>query len=324
MDLTYREVEPRDFEACLELMQDREAYSEEALIALPEIWKQWLVTGALNATVLEYREGPSQSRIIQFGMTVFVTDAFMAEARSAETPHITVRLIDQVLAGNSPVLDLTAIRKANSGHGLNLFVLHFELMTAGWTPDELLLILVRIPDSFFWLHHGYYVQEFLFELCGTLPVQFCRNSGLFLRSDYRDFCRQHGLPLPPSEQHPHLFGFTREEAAANPGAYIAKMFPYHTPRFFFSYGEQKVLLQAMLGRNDEEIAATLDVALSTVKKRWTAMYECVSGQLPEMFAEATPVSGLSRQNRGQEKRRHLLAYLRQHPEELRPCTPPAD
>lgn len=183
-----------------------------------------------------------------------------------------------------------------------------------------MLIASRMPESFFWLHHGYNLQEILIEFYSAPLVQFCLAAGFLLRSDYQDYYRKQGLTLPPDEQHPRLLGLTREEAAANAGVNIARLFPYHVPRFFLSYGEQRVLLQALLGRNDEEIAASLDVALSTVKKRWAAVYDCVAEQLPEMLPE-TALSSSPLQKRGHEKRRQLLAYLRQHPEELRPSMP---
>jgi hypothetical protein len=312
MDLTYREVEVRDFDACGVLLQDREHYSGEALAALPEIWGQWLGSGALNAAVMELREGSAEPEIIQFGMSVFVTNQFLVEARTAGTPHLGVRLISRVLAGRSPVLDLAAIRAANSGDGLNLFVSHSGFLRRDWTPEQSLLIAGRAPESFFWLHQGYNFREMLLEYYDVMLVQLCLAAGFRLREGSGD-------------SSPQIVGITREEAATNPGTYVSKLFHSPAPRFFFSYGEQKVLLQALLGRNDEEIAALLDVALSTVKKRWVAIYDCVNDQLPEMLPEmppeAIPPSRLSLQKRGQEKRRHLLAYLRQHPEELRPSVP---
>ena len=74
-----------------------------------------------------------------------------------------------------------------------------------------------------------------------------------------------------------------------------------------------------MDRSDEEIAALLDVTLSTVKKRWASIYDCVAEQQPEALPEAGGGAIPAPQTRGQEKRRHLLSYLRQHPEELRPC-----
>lgn len=308
IDLMYREAEPKDFDACLALLHGRSYYSEDALAALPKIWGQWLGSGVMSASVMELRLGSALPQIVQFGMNVFVTDQFMAEARTGTMPYVGVDLIARVMAGQSPVLDLAAIRAANSGAGLNLLMCHFGASNQELTPDQELLLVNRMPESFFWLHEGYNLREMLQEYYDMRIVQYCLDAGFLRRRRSADAS-------------PQVVGITREEAAANPGTYVARLFPYSVPRFFFNYGEQKVLLQAIQGRNDEEIADLLGVALSTVKKRWTAIYECVSGHLPEMLPETTLPPDLSGQKRGQEKRRRLLVYLRQHPEELRPVLP---
>ena len=59
----------------------------------------------------------------------------------------------------------------------------------------------------------------------------------------------------------------------------------------------------MQGRSDDEIAALLDVALSTVKKRWASIYDRVSGQFPEMLPDTSFSPGPFQGGRGQEKRR---------------------
>jgi hypothetical protein len=54
-----------------------------------------------------------------------------------------------------------------------------------------------------------------------------------------------------------------------------------------------------------------------VKKRWHAIYERVA----DVDSELLPPSiayGADASSRGAERRRHLLNYLRQHLEELRP------
>ena len=61
----------------------------------------------------------------------------------------------------------------------------------------------------------------------------------------------------------------------------------------------------------------LDVALPTVKKTWLSIYGRVDDHIPELVAGPDP-SGLTDGRRGREKRRGVLAYLRNHPEELRP------
>ena len=64
------------------------------------------------------------------------------------------------------------------------------------------------------------------------------------------------------------------------------------------------------------LAKTLGVSLPTVKKMWLSIYERVSEVAPELIAEHAVVGADNK--RGKEKRRPLLAYLQDHPEELRP------
>ena len=79
------------------------------------------------------------------------------------------------------------------------------------------------------------------------------------------------------------------------------------------------LLEAMLDCADDEVAESLSVSASTVQKRWRAVYERIRMVEPDFF----PSEGVSTPHtRGAAKRRHLLGYLRSHPEELRLVSPP--
>lgn len=316
--LTYREMEERDFEACFALMQDRKRYSEDERAALPGIWRRWRKEEAMNAAVMEWQEGTAPPHVIFFGMSVFVTDQFLADARNSPTPHLSSTLLRWVMEGRSPTLDLPAVRAANSGDGLNLVINNFGFAWDEWPPEQLALILSRGTESFFWLLSGYNLREILVEYYDRRSVQFALAGGFLLRSDRRGANMEAGSLLSADDQSPCCVGITAEEALASPGSAIAKLFPYHRPSCLFSSGEQKVLLQALLDHSDEEIAALLDVSLSTVKKRWTGIYDCVFEQQPEILPEALWAAGQTQQKRGQEKRRHLLSYLRLHPQELRP------
>jgi hypothetical protein len=73
----------------------------------------------------------------------------------------------------------------------------------------------------------------------------------------------------------------------------------------------------LTGKTCEKLAASLSVSPWTVKKRWHAIYDRVTDVdrelLPPSIAYVADAS-----SRGSERRRHLLNYLRQHPEEIRP------
>ena len=68
---------------------------------------------------------------------------------------------------------------------------------------------------------------------------------------------------------------------------------------------------------DEHLAGALGTSLPAVKKTWVSIYCRVEDHLPSLVPESVQ-SDSTAGVRGREKRRRLLAYLREHPEELRP------
>jgi DNA-binding CsgD family transcriptional regulator len=142
--------------------------------------------------------------------------------------------------------------------------------------------------------------------------------------DKNDFLIRHLTPIfekpkginPEISRRPWLVGLTKEEASENPGSHLESI-RFTAPRFHFNPSEQTLLRHALLGKTSEDVAAALFISPWTVKKRWHAIYERVTevdrDLLPPPIANSADAK-----SRGAERRRHLLHYLRQHSEELRP------
>jgi DNA-binding NarL/FixJ family response regulator len=111
---------------------------------------------------------------------------------------------------------------------------------------------------------------------------------------------------------------TREQADRMPAALAALLFfPRRAPMLGLSPAEQQLLLLALRNVSDADCAILLGLSPHTVKMRWRQVFERIGERRPELLGPGGlpgPDDGL----RGPEKRRHLLAYLRQHMEELRP------
>ena len=225
MNLTTRMTDERDWEECAPQLQDGFHYSPSERACLPPFWRQAQGQGRLNSALLEDKDRPPGRRILQFGTSVFVTDSFLQEAQAADTPGLSRRIMELVWRGRSPILDRTAIRDGNSGPGLNLVVLHLGLAFAGLNAAELSVAFVKMPESFMWLHEGYRLRAMLLELYDDAAVQFTRAAGFQVRATYNLPPETPGLP--PGSRRPHLLGITRAEALAQPGSYIARLFPYH-------------------------------------------------------------------------------------------------
>ena len=111
-------------------------------------------------------------------------------------------------------------------------------------------------------------------------------------------------------------GLNREEAepCEAGGARMAAMFHTYPIRLELRRVHRELLAAALEGLTDLELSERLSLSPSAVKKRWASIYEHVEGKVPGM----PPAALRADQTRGQERRRHVLNYVRIHPEEFRP------
>jgi DNA-binding CsgD family transcriptional regulator len=107
----------------------------------------------------------------------------------------------------------------------------------------------------------------------------------------------------------------RDDALHGSDLVSQRLFSYDPPVLGFTAVQRDILLLAKQGYTDQEIAASLGKSPDSVKKRWAGIY----ARFAQVFPGRLPVSGDG--SRGAEKRRTLLAYLRDRPEELRPYEP---
>ena len=321
MYLAYRSLEAADIEPCLSLVRDEYAQNPDVYPHAARLWRQLREADTLNGMVLEDLTRAPGERLAAFGMSVFVTPEFMAEARRGETPGPAALLAQWLRAGILPVLGPDAVRRANSGPGLHLLVLHYAERVDPPSPERLQSVRDKQVETFFYVHGGYRYAEMLVEHRDEHLCRFALEGGFRVRSEYTAYYRSQARP--PGEC-PTLFGITREETLLHPGLHVARLFVYTPPRFYFKPREQSLLRHALLDKTDEEMAVALDVTVAAIKKRWAGIYDRVADIAPALFPDL-PEAGPARrgqEKRGQEKRRHLMRYLRLHPEELRPVSSP--
>ena len=182
-----------------------------------------------------------------------------------------------------------------------------------WTDLAGLRVLPLISESLRAWIGGYRLHTLHRELFERELHIMARTAGARRRKPSRVIPCAHGMTRT---LRPALFGLTRDEALTDPGSALSLHFLYTEPSFRFTSSQQELLTLALLGQADTEAAITLDISLSTVKKHWQAVFERVARVRPDWLQHESVVSGDGK--RGAEKRRHLLNYLRQHLEELRP------
>lgn len=249
------------------------------------------------------------------GFSVFVTDKFLAEAKTPPMFWLGPEIARRVARGDSPLLTEKQVAEANSGTGLNVVVCQTGFDPENITRPEATMV---ASTSFIEAHRGFRLNETVVQAESADHLAGVLNFGALLYShtdgSYRD------LAQPNHQQivmQPHLAGTTQETAIRQQGSWLASLYFYEPPRLGFSRSEQRLLLAALDGKTDEELSDAMGVSLFAVKKSWRAIYTRVANGLPDLIPNAQSEEAPA-PDRGKEKKRHLTAYLREHPEELRP------
>ncbi len=315
MRLRHRVSTPADFKTWLPYSTVRSRYGP-LFAKLPEVWGPLLSQEQAISSVVEDLDAEKGRGLLALGLSVFVSDEFVREVKRSAPFWIGPELITRVRRNSSPILDRAAIRRANSQEGLNLFCWEADIRLV--PEGDFLAVCTEIATAFFEEHAGFNIKELMGQhpfgpvLRAALQVggwSFQNERGEYVSAPDPEVIEESGAPF--------VLGMTRELARKVPGCWLTTLFDYRSPRVFFTGAEQRLLSCALDGRTDDEIAKTLAISTSAVKKCWQSIYTKVGVRLPQLL----PEDGESANGRGAEKKRRLLSYVRSHPEELRPLMP---
>ncbi len=254
--------------------------------------------------------------MIAVGITVFVTDNFVRELKTPPLFWMGPELVKRGARGDhSSLLSAKQIQEANSHSGLNLAVWHACIRNEEASRVE---VWTELMTAFLDHHNGFLLKELVAQGESPQHLEGMRNTGGFLfKSGDRCYGSFDGKDLNELASEPHVVGLTHEMALKPLGSWIGTLFLYQPPQFGFSGSEQRLLLSALQGGTDEELSDDLGISLSTVKKTWRSVYNRVAACLPELIPNNSQ-SNVETSKRGRDKKQHLISYLREHPQELRP------
>jgi DNA-binding CsgD family transcriptional regulator len=313
-------MRPADVAECVRMIGEHPVIGPrygKAISHLHAAWLHVLRCEAKAASVLEEVSG-RKAKICLAGVSVFVRDEFVQELK--RPPHFWIGpvLASRIRGRNSPMLSGRELREANSHGGLNLlvwegcmrpeFVQHPEIYREGMA-------------MFHRDHVGYFWKELISsQLESVERLQWTLDSGALLwNADRCRYAAASDVDLHEVINHPHVLGLTREAEHARLSSWVGALFQHRPPQIVFNRSEQQLLLAALSGATDAELSAHLGISLSTIKTTWRSAFNRTASHLPELFPDVDGDRGQS-YLRGKEKRRHLLTYLRDHPEELRPVS----
>jgi hypothetical protein len=315
--LRYRPAYSADLPHCVRSVRDGFAYADEDLPDLLALWRSLMTGGAATGHVIEdVGAASSDRRIVWFCFKVFVSPDRAGYLKHDGPPLISKNLLEVFRRGETlPVLSHAALSRANApdGEGVTLVVLNSGYPRFIIEEQRQQEVLDLVTDFSIFSCGGYHLRELLLEAYNDFEHRWGIGAGFRVRTDY-------GAATFGPDRQPRLMGAIAEEAKALPGTIAAHIFRYTPPRLFFRPAEQDLLLHALIGERDDELADGFCISPNTVKKRWQDIYARVADAAPELLRGET-ISG-STAGRGAEKRRYLLQYLRHHLEELRPYTVP--
>jgi len=275
--------------------------------ALPAVWTRLLGHPGFNADVIEDLRRPPGERIVGLGVAIALDAAWRRRLAEAPPPFAAAQVYAELAEGRfQPPGDKELA--ALSGQGdVSFLVLHYEQRLQDLANPDTLEILGVAMALFRQAHAGYRLAHLYQEGLGD-QGEYLKSMGFRARTARA----QEGVP--------ELYGMSREEAARTlPGSPVRDAFQFTPPRIGFSVAERRLLRLAVTQLTDEQIGDELGLSVHALKKLWRSANQRALDTMPHLFDEAHDTSAGTR---GPEKRRVLLQYLRQHPEELRPYAAP--
>jgi hypothetical protein len=311
----WRDFRPEDVVTCLEIDPRRlggELIGKDCAI---QSWRVLMESCCFQSAVIETDPYIGGHRIVGFGASICVSRTFADQELANPRPGLNARIMASIDSGAPVILDESALREGNTIGGLDLVVLSPVLRRDALSPDQAAEAQMLIAAAFLDLHAGYRWSRFLTEIHDEFERQnLVEASGVWrVVSDFSEFYRAH--PDEKASPGRALAVVTREEAFRVPGQVSGKLFTYREPVLDLQSSEQQLLVAALTGLTDEQLADKLRLGLPAVKKRWRSIFERVSAR-PDLFPGIG--DGFEDGSRGRQKRHYILAYVREHPEELRP------
>jgi hypothetical protein len=318
VSIRHRQMRPADVRKCADIVWAHTIVGPRYGIGIKDlapVWLRLLGRQAFFPIVLEEVTG-SNARILGSPLTVFVSDDFMRDAKTPPLFWLGPELARRTVRGSCPLLSDKEVEEANSSTGLNLVVWQIGVSPEDWRRPD---VTSEGMATFLEIHRGYLIKEIMVQPETPEHLLGLRNAGGLLLNpadgSYREF---QGNDAPDFLAEPCNIGGTRERLLAQLVSWAFPVFVYQAPKCGFSRSEQRLLLSALDGGIDEELANELQISVSAVKKMWRSIYQRVGVHLPELLPNGATDSELSW--RGKEKKQRLVAYLRDHPEELRPVS----
>ena len=320
-----RRMLPEDLPRVADIWRAQQAMPPWLEDGLRDILSRLISSQHLLGAVVERLRAPGEPwQLAAFGLGCFMGDELRMRYLARPFPFLALHVLEQAMNGRVEETLLSrqevARRHASPPPRLDYLVLcwlHDNYDFSGLDARHLLLNGIRIMDRYM---TGFRLRSLLLEGWAKYRVAFELAGFSRLRTDFD------GAHLPP--HHQALLKDPRYKAPIH-GYYtlqdamsqlqlspLSHLFTFNEPVLQLTDSQKAVLDLAVDGYSDRAIAAILNISRNAVHMRWRGIYEKAARFLPELAQaeEHCCAQGC----RGMEKRRIVVQYIRDHPQEIRP------
>jgi hypothetical protein len=302
---TWRKTTEADLAACLEVQPVHVGDQLTGPEIARKVWRRMLADPAMVTAVFECEPPIEGRRIAGFGAAAFVGAEFADAELANPRPHINARVIESLYAGRPVLLTPGEIARANAGNGLDMVNLCGSMMESILSPEERGQVQTLLSLSLAQLLAGYRLNR-IFGQATDVEMRAMLGSNLV-----REVASFPELKLAN-------YVATQQVALAQPFSIQVTIFNNREPLLRLSGADQELLWAALEGQTDAGLAVSLHLTMPAVKARWRSIFARFARLKPAVAPEFHGAG-----SRGPQKRHRVLAYLREHPEELRAFAPDA-
>lgn len=301
----WRPFTPADLQHCLDTqpacLGDGIVGRQRAL----RVWEDLVEHPSFLATVIESERPIAGRTIVGCGMGVFAASAFVDGEVAHPRPDLNSRIIAAIDTNEPILLSREQIGLGNAGAGLDFVNLYGTWRDGVLNAEQLAEVQALLGIGFVEQFAGYRFNRLLKEAIGGSRIALAKATGTYrLVAEFPEHDRA-------------LAMVTRDSALAAPYSAAAALYRYRAPVLRLRPAEQALLEAALSGKTDAELSAQLGLSLEATKKRWLSVFDRVGQFKPEILSDERPEGDA----RGPQKRHRVVAYVRSHPEELRPYAP---
>ena len=319
MNIRHRKMKLQDVPGCVSFVASQPALRAR-YTSMEDLAKTWakLIDDEFACMILYEAISGTRSTIWGVSAAAFVKESFVREIKTPPFFWIGPEFARRVNSAYSPVLSSKEIREANSTNGLNIVVFQGNILPANPLWLETYYAGVK---AFFEEYRGYQIKEIIGSQADTPEfLASMLQGGATLFHPESEQRTRVNTDLEQVVKTPHVVTLSFETAKVLTGSWFSSVFDYHPPIMKLSPSQQRLLLFALKGDTDQVLAEKLHLSLAAVKKTWAAIYEKAETNLPGLSKPPGDTQIHENFKRGAERKRHVIAYVRENMQELRPVS----